>query len=115
MSLEKLMEKLRKEYINNLPLRVNEIEVHLSEKNASALKNDFHKLKGNGKTYGCPEITELATVVEKLCGNSPAKELKSKIEPAIDLLKEIHHHRAQNKEYLINRDSRFTDLKRTAA
>jgi HPt (histidine-containing phosphotransfer) domain-containing protein len=114
MSLEKLIEKLKKEYINNLPQRVSEIESHLASKDMEALKNDFHKLKGNGKTYGCPEITELATVVEKIC-SSPKLELAASVGPAIILLREIHHQRLQNKEFLINRDARFTDLKRIAA
>ena len=112
MSLEQLIQKLRKDYINNLPQRVSEIESHLLAKDTDAIKNDFHKLKGNGKTYGCPEITELATVLEKIC-SQPKIEL-AEIEPAINLLKDIHHSRLQNKQFLIHRDSRFTDLKRIA-
>ncbi len=64
------MAELRTEYLASFPQKFSEIESHLKAREFVRLREDFHKLKGTGKTYGIPEISELCAVVEKICLNA---------------------------------------------
>ena len=71
-TLEQMMSELRAEYLASFPQKFTEIASHLEARDFLSLRNDFHKLKGTGKTYGIPEISELCAVVEKICLNAAA-------------------------------------------
>ena len=75
MNFDEMMAELRTEYLATFPQKFLEIEAHLSAADFSRLRDDFHKLKGTGKTYGIPEISELCAITEKIClnaANAPA-------------------------------------------
>lgn len=74
--LDQLMQELKIEYIQNLPVRILQIQTFLNEKKWTELNNEFHKLKGNGKTYGFPQISLLAESLEYLSGTSCEKNEK---------------------------------------
>lgn len=113
MSLDDLLKSLQQEYLSELPDRINGIKSHLESKDATSLVEDFHKLKGTGKTYGIPEISELGEKMEHLLLSSPDKGLMQ-VSHAIDLLVEIHHTRTAGDSFEISLDSRFQDLKKVA-
>ncbi len=100
VQFEEMMQELRNEYLEGLPCKIDEIKKVFHEKNMSTLKEDFHKLKGTGKTYGFPEISELGELVERLLTLKP-QIFSQIIPPAISLLQDI---------YQIRRDSRCLDL-----
>lgn len=69
-SFEQMMAELRTEYLASFPQKFIDIETHLAARDFSRLREDFHKLKGTGKTYGIPEISTLCAIVENLCLNA---------------------------------------------
>lgn len=111
MSLNELLKSLQKEYLSELPSRIEDIKVHLEHKDIPALTEDFHKLKGTGKTYGIPEISDLGEQVEQLLLSCPAVGF-SRVPHAIEILTEIHRLRASGSVFEITADSRFQQMKK---
>ena len=110
MNLDKIMQELRVEYIEGLPSKVEEIQAHLENKDLEALKNDFHKLKGSGKTYGLPEVSILGKKVEHMCESSP-DEVAKYIPKATQVLELIHRSRLQGQAYDIEACEIYSQLK----
>ncbi len=113
MSLNDLLLKLQQEYLSELPFKIDGIKIHHQNGAIDALIEDFHKLKGTGKTYGIPEISELGEKMEGLLLSCPAIGF-SQVPAAIELLVDIHHTRTSGDSYEIDLDPRFQDLKKSA-
>lgn len=96
MNFNDLMKELGQEYIANLPEKISEIELNCKTGDVSHLREDFHKLKGTGKTYGFPEISQLAETVERICLQQPEHAVEAAAE-AVKILKSIHHSRLQER------------------
>lgn len=109
MNLDEMLGELKQEYLESIPNKIIEIKNHLNEENYELLRNDFHKIKGTGKTYGLPEISELGAVMEVLCIEKPS-ELKDHILISLELLKEIHSSRIASQEFSLNKDARFITM-----
>jgi HPt (histidine-containing phosphotransfer) domain-containing protein len=62
-----MMAELKTEYLIELPDKINYIETLLEQTNQVELENEFHKLKGTGKTYGVPEVTDICEIAEEAC------------------------------------------------
>ncbi|MCB0419586.1 MAG: Hpt domain-containing protein [Bdellovibrionales bacterium] len=106
---EQMMKDLQKEYISELPDRIREIQSHFEVMDANLLRDDFHKLKGTGKTYGIPEISELCEVVESIC--LKGETLIKKVLPlSIELLHEIQKRRSKNENFALSSDTRFAQI-----
>lgn len=111
---EQMMRELREDYIKSIPHKIMDIELHLAGKMWPELRNDFHKLKGTGRTYGIPEISTLCEPVEKICVNKP--DLVATIVPsALELLKEIYSQRLANKEFLLENQPAYVHIRNIAA
>lgn len=104
--MQELLEKLKKNYLAELPDKIEEISEFLQQEDFEQLKNSFHKLKGSGKTYGIPEISDLSLVIESQC-NNPNEQTKINVGIALNLLREIHQQRLQNKVFPLSSDPRF--------
>lgn len=108
--LEAMMKELQGEYLDSLPQKVLEIELALKKKNVAELREDFHKLKGTGKTYGFPEISELSELMEILLIEQP--EVSSRIVPeAIGILKDIYRERLASRDFDLRGDGRFHEIR----
>lgn len=114
MNFTLLMEQLRQEYVHELPQKIEAIAQNLGHHNHLVVQEDFHKLKGTGKTYGIPEISELAEVVERICIHHP-ESIESAVPEALMLLREIHRRRTAAEPFDIGVDQRFSMLKRLAS
>lgn len=88
MSLDHLMEELRKEYIETFPEKIEKLQTALLEQNVASIELEFHKMKGTGKTYGFEEITLLGQHMEWICQNVPEK-LTQLLPLALTLLEEF--------------------------
>ena len=110
MSFDDMMKELREEYVAELPAKIQEIEKNLQSSNHDQLRDNFHKLKGTGKTYGIPEISQLGEVVEKICVYQPQKALTA-IPVAVDILRDIHGQRKAEQAFNLSSDQRFSQLK----
>jgi HPt (histidine-containing phosphotransfer) domain-containing protein len=64
-SFDSEFQKLKDKYLITFPNKLGEIEALLVAQDLATLQERFHKLKGNGQTYGFPEITEIARLVEE--------------------------------------------------
>lgn len=114
MSFSALLDELRQEYITELPEKITHIAEHFDTQAFQTVCEDFHKLKGTGKTYGIPEISELAEVVERICLDRP-EAIASAVPEALTLLTEIHRVRTTAQPFDIGADQRFSRLKRLAS
>jgi HPt (histidine-containing phosphotransfer) domain-containing protein len=103
---EKMMADLKREYIAGLPQKILDIQTHLSMNDSATLRDDFHKLKGTGKTYGIPEISELGEAVEKICLKKP-ENIPSVVPVAIELLRKIHSARLAGQAFNVMGDASF--------
>ena len=108
-NLDELLKELKADYVNSLPLKVALIKSHWNEKNMALLRDDFHKLKGTGKTYGLPEITILGEKFEKMCLHRP-HQLESALPIAIRILQTIYELRKNNTPFQIENDPEFTQI-----
>lgn len=111
MNFDALMNQLQSEYVLELPDKIQSIAVHLASRELANVREDFHKLKGTGKTYGIPEISELAEVIERICMDKP-QHVPQAVPEALTLLTLIHSSRTAAQAFDISRDQRFSKLKR---
>jgi HPt (histidine-containing phosphotransfer) domain-containing protein len=107
--MDEMLKGLQKDYLQSLPEKISDIRVHIKTGSVPDLEMAFHKLKGTGKTYGIPEISELAAAIEHICHDEPAKASSAASE-AVQILTDIHSARAANHEFLLNKDPRFKKL-----
>lgn len=108
--LNELLSQLRTEYIATIPEKIKTLQNLLSGKQYEPLRNEFHKLKGTGKTYGVPEITKLCEVVERLC-TVQTTELHWVIPAAVGILHKIHQTRQRQSEYAVDQDLDFIKIR----
>lgn len=110
MSFDELLKNLQRDYLHSLPEKISTIQAQIQEGDAVVLRTSFHKLKGTGKTYGIPEISELAAHVETICQGQPEKAAPAARE-AILILRDIHSARENNLEFKLGSDPRFKRIR----
>ncbi|MBX7232150.1 MAG: Hpt domain-containing protein [Bdellovibrionales bacterium] len=111
MSFSDLMAQLQQEYILALPLRIQSMNKHLNDSQYKILADEFHKLKGTGKTYGLPEISELAEIMEKICQNK-TDFTSNTVKESLLLLEEICLLRMKKKTVNLSINPHFIKIKR---
>ena len=109
MSFEDVLKGLQRDYLAQLPDKIVVIRGQIQIGSASELRNSFHKLKGTGKTYGLPEVSELAAAVESICQNSP-KEAQRVAQQALLILEDIHSARSADLQFSLSNDPRFLQI-----
>jgi len=67
---ESLIKELRVDYLKSFPEKIANLNDFFSKKDWEKLENEFHKIKGTGKTYGIPEMSEICGLMEGLCRNN---------------------------------------------
>ena len=71
MSLQKLLADLQKDYLASFQLKMTTIDslwkIAQVDQKFADLETEYHKLKGTGRTYGLPEVTQLGEALERLC------------------------------------------------
>lgn len=108
-SINDVLAELRKTYLAAIPDRTKLIESLWKEKRYSDVETEFHKLKGTGKTYGLPEISQIGEVAERLVENSTSLADQS-VPPALLILQKIHAARCQEQVLVLERDPDFIFL-----
>jgi len=69
--LSEILAELKAEYIQKFPAKVTKIEVLFQKEDWDDLREEFHKLKGTGLTYGFPEVSILCEALEVRCTRRP--------------------------------------------
>lgn len=111
MSFEELLKNLQAEYLSSLPAKIANIREQLSKGDPVAMRESFHKLKGTGRTYGLPEVSELAAAVEEICAKH-VNHASTAVQHALGLLEEIHSVRVKRQEFPLENDSRFQAIRK---
>lgn len=109
MDLESVLKDLREKYISDLPEVIESIETLFSQKNLALVREEFHKLRGTGKTYGIDEISAVGEAVENLCVYYP-ESAEQLIPLGIRILQRIHATRSQGRIFDVAADTDFLKL-----
>lgn len=89
---------------------MTQLEKSFFHNDLGCLREDFHKLKGTGKTYGFPEISELSEVVERVLIDRP--QTYSQVVPeAIGILSDIYRALATSRSFDLASDGRFREIR----
>ena len=113
-SFQEMMKQLTEDYIAGLPSKISEIETRLSAAHVTELREDFHKLKRTGKTYGLPEVSQLAELVEKICIVQPERAVEAASQ-GVELLRKIHIQRAAQQSLNLTSEESFRKIQQIAA
>lgn len=111
MSFEDLLKTLQKDYLASLPEKVLKIRAQIAATSAGDLRESFHKLKGTGRTYGLPEVSELAEVVENVCLTYPG-EAPGAASLAVSILEDIHSAHTHSLQFNLHQDPRFAQIRK---
>jgi len=111
VSFEDLLKSLQQEYLSSIPEKIKIITAQIEALDVSNVRESFHKLKGTGKTYGIPEVSELGAVVESICLGHPVNSLPAGT-LAVAILRDIHTARIEGASYDLNKDTRLAVLQK---
>jgi len=111
VSFDDLLKSLHQEYLSSLPGKIISIREQMRAGDPSELREAFHKLKGTGRTYGLPEISELAAAVEEICMDTPANAVTA-VGHALEIMHDIHTLRLQHKVFPLDSDPRFALIRK---
>lgn len=111
MNFDELLKSLHRDYLASLPQKMALIRDQLNKGDVNELRESFHKLKGTGRTYGLPEVSELAAAVEEICKDLPQEALAA-ADRALRLMQDIQVTRSAGQEFHIARDTRFIEIQK---
>ncbi|MGZ3723603.1 MAG: Hpt domain-containing protein [Bdellovibrionales bacterium] len=111
MSFEEMMKSLQREYLSSIPEKIKVIEGQILTSDTSNLRESFHKLKGTGRTYGLPEVSELGAIVELICIEHPVNSVKAG-EIAAAILRDVYKTRSAGAVFEFAQDARVSDLQK---
>lgn len=113
---EDMLKSLQKDYLASLPQKIAVIRAQIADVGAgstttAALRESFHKLKGTGTTYGLPEVSELAEVVEDICSTSPVEAVNAATQAA-GILEDIFAAHSRSLAFNLHLDPRFQAIRK---
>lgn len=65
--LSELLAELKADYRKSFPAKILVLQNAFDRRDVHSLTEEFHKLKGTGKTYGYPEVSLLCEALETAC------------------------------------------------
>ena len=110
MELSDILNQLKDEYVCGLPQTIEAIEKLVARQDLAAFREEFHKLRGTGKTYGLDEVSLLGAVVEDLCVYQPQRAA-GQMKRAVNLLARIYEARKAKRGFNLSEDPDFIELK----
>ena len=111
MNFDELLKTLHQDYLASLPKKISLIESQITAGAVTDLRESFHKLKGTGRTYGMPEISDLAALVEAVCLQFPERAVTA-AGLALDMMREIHAARRAGQEHKLEKDTRMDAVRK---
>jgi chemotaxis protein histidine kinase CheA len=110
MSLNDLMIKLQKDYLDSLPTKMKTIEAHWKNDLIEELEGEFHKMKGTGLTYGMPELSLLAREMENLCAARQTDHIARAMPIALTLIEKTRLERIAGRAFDLSSDASYRRL-----
>lgn len=111
MSFDDLIKNLQRDYIRELPERLQRIENFCRAADVPHLYDEFHKLKGTGQTFGVPEISLVSAVLEQLC-RAAAPQALTLSQTALAILRDIQRARSEDQPFDVAQDGRFIEIQK---
>jgi HPt (histidine-containing phosphotransfer) domain-containing protein len=111
MSFEEMLKSLQREYLASIPEKIKVIEGQMAASNLSDFRESFHKLKGTGRTYGMPEVSEVGALVEAVCLAHPVNAFKAGV-IAIAILHDVFAAHTGPSPYSFVQDPRIGELQK---
>ncbi len=102
--LSELLIQLKAEYLIGFPLKIEKLKELTAREDWNQLYEEYHKLKGNGKTYGFPDISIVAEKLEFLAQHEKGQN-KALYLDAIALLEQMHKSYSENKAFPLDQDA----------
>jgi HPt (histidine-containing phosphotransfer) domain-containing protein len=102
--LSSVLGELKNDYLKKLPQKIDNLKVLAKDQNWEALEDEYHKLKGTGKTYGFPEISVLCEKLE-LLSQLEAHRSCELFESAHELLERMHQGYLKQEPLKLDQDS----------
>jgi HPt (histidine-containing phosphotransfer) domain-containing protein len=104
-----VMESLKQDYLEALPLKIQKIKDLTERQELDLLREEYHKLKGTGKTYGFPDISVVCAKLEAHLENPKLAETKNLIQGA-ELLQKMYQKYLQNQVLDLQQDKFAREL-----
>ena len=101
--------ELKNEYLQNLPGKIEKIKKLTQEKKWNDLCDEYHKLKGTGKTYGYPEVSVICEQLELLL-MKPDQQNFPAFERALTLLDKLLLSYQNKTPFEIEKDPIFCEI-----
>lgn len=108
MNLKSLLAELQKDYIGSFPGKIANLSELFQAGNLDELRTEYHKMKGTGRTYGLPEVSQVGEVLETLCDHPEL--LVHAVPLSLALLEKIRASRAQGTAVKVDDEKDFKIL-----
>ena len=105
-SLKDLLAGLQREYVASIPKKCETIQALWESGNLQDLQTEYHKLKGTGRTYGLPEISQLGEAMEAIC-LTERSFLESTVAASLRILERVRVSREAGATFAIEEDAEF--------
>lgn len=101
--LSSLLAELKAEYLVALPGKIAKLTELTTEKKWQELSDEYHKMKGTGKTYGFPEVSIICEKMEFLALHHQSQQAALFTE-ALTLLERVRQAHESGKSYDLKAD-----------
>lgn len=105
MNIQQMLLKLKKDYLADIPSKIEDIKKQFAAKDHEELKNSFHKLKGSGTTYGVQPMSTLCYRLESTYKIQPEKIDEEAMALIFELFKAIQDQQIETDDQLLNHPS----------
>ena len=102
--LASVLSELKAEYLEKLPSKIEKIRLLTEKGSWTEIEDEYHKLKGTGRTYGFPEISILCEKMEILAQH-PKTQNQNAFRDAVTVLERINAHYSQGSEFDLKTDA----------
>jgi HPt (histidine-containing phosphotransfer) domain-containing protein len=102
-------EALRKKYLNSLPDKIANIRTIIAANDANQIQQEFHKIKGSGKTYGYDDVSTIAFFIDKH-GKAKNPNLSILADKASQLLQKVYDNIIAGQAYDLQNDPLFKEI-----
>lgn len=109
---DSLFAELKSEYIDSFHEKVDEIYLCWQKRSTGPLTMEYHKIKGTGSTYGIPQISHIAEIMEHLC-HQESDKLGLCVLVSIDLLKKVCKNEKHSIPYSLEKETLYKFLRQT--
>lgn len=72
-----IMEELRRAYLKSLAAKMEELAAAIAGQDHRAAVRIGHQLKGSGKSYGFPDVSDLGATIEEAAANRRFAQLET--------------------------------------